>query len=441
MIHNEITSALINGSSSLPFKTYSPREYKDRQHEYYNHESRTFNEMYAKYSSDYVEAEIQGLNPDLPFEYTKVHVRFAEIIKPSGSIESHYDSYKHIMIAERQYDYLRPGAKIKAMGNIWLVINPANLSGGGTAIVHRCDAVWNYHDYYGNVCSEPMCIDTLRMRASTPDSQRSTMITKGYFNVLMQYNEATKQLFTNSRMILGSSAFILTGFSDFLREFTFEEDSVNLLEFSIRYEEPNDAIDDMVNHIAGGKTFAWDISIHGEPTLNVGETQTLTATSVRTSGAKTETVISTQEYPIDYLWESEDESVVTVNGFGEVTAVGEGATIIKAILMQNPDKYMEFPITVASIDTQPHVAFISTIPNSLSAFRTITLQALYYVDGDATSEVVTWDSYGANEDCYSLSVNGNTATLKCWAGSVEPVVITATYGNCTAMAKIYLEGI
>ena len=441
MLSNQIKTALINSSSSLSFKTYAPKQYKDRQNEYYNHESRTFNEMYAKYSSDYVEAEVQGLNPEMPFEYTKVHLRFAEIIKPSGSIESHYDSYKHVMIAERQYDYLRRGAKIKTMGNTWLVINPANISGGGTAIVHRCDAMWNYLDYYGNVCHEPMCIDTLLMRANTPDSQRSTMITKGYFNAIVQYNEATKQLFTNSRLILGSSAYIITGYSDFLREFTDEEDSVNLLEFAIRYEEPNHAIDDMENHVAGGKTFAWDIAIYGEPTLNVGETETLTATSTRTSEAHTEVVESTKEHPIDYLWESSDESVVTINDFGEATAISEGTAIIRATLAQNEDKYIEFPMTVASVDTQPHVAFTSTIPNSLSVFREIEINAVYYEDGEATAEIVTWNISGANEDSYTFTVNDNVATLKCWAGSVEPAVITATYNGYTVMAQIYLEGI
>lgn len=444
MIKTQIQNALINSASSLSYREIVPHQYNDRQYEYLNSESKTFIQEYAKYASDYVEAEVQGLNPEEPFEYTKVHLRFANIVKPSGAMSTNFDNYKNILMRERQYGYIRRGAKIKAMGSTWLVINPQNASDGGTAVIQRCDAVWNYLDYYGNVCAEPMCIDNLLKRANTPDSQRSTMITKGYFNAIVQYNEATKQLFENSRMILGSSAYILTGFSDFLREWTDVEESVNLMEFSLRYEEPNDAIDDMVNHVAGGKTFAWYIAVGGESTITVGEETELNASSTRTSGAETKTVVSTDEHPIDYIWESSDEDIAEVDAFGNVTAISEGDVTITCTLAQNEDIQQEFRMTIASVDTEPHVAFTSTYPDSISYNRSLALNAVYYENGEATEETVEWSIAGADEESYTFEVDSdypNRAVLTCWGGSVTPAIITASYGDYSVSHTIYLEGI
>ena len=277
-----IKNAMLAGSSSFSFKQQIPTQYADRQKRYMNYETRKFTEQMARYSSDYVEAMIQGLNPSEPFEYTKVHIRFSDIVRSSSAISYEFDNYKVIDIAESQYTYVRIGAKVVAMGSTWLVINPANMGNVlGKAMIQRCDAVWHYLDFYGNVCAEPMCFDRRLAKANDADAQRATMITKGYFDAKMQYNEATRQLDTNSRIILGAAAYKVTGFSDFIQEFTDDYNSVNLLEFDLRYEEPNDAIDDMVNHVAGGKTFKWDIQIAGTPTLMASDTTKLTATSIQ----------------------------------------------------------------------------------------------------------------------------------------------------------------
>ena len=92
MIKTQIKNALINSASSLSYKQFAPRQYSDKQHEYLNPETRTFHQEYAKYSSDYVEAEIQGLDAEFPFEYTKVHIRFANVIKPSGALSNEFDN-------------------------------------------------------------------------------------------------------------------------------------------------------------------------------------------------------------------------------------------------------------------------------------------------------------------------------------------------------------
>lgn len=437
-----IKNAMLAGSSSFSFRQLVPTQYSDRQKRYMNYETRKFTEQMAQYSSDYVEALVQGLNPEEPFEYTKVHIRFSDIVRSSSAISYEFDNYKVIDIAEPQYTYVRIGAKVVAMGSTWLVINPANMGNVlGKAMIQRCDAVWHYLDFYGNVCYEPMCFDRRLAKANDADAQRSTMITKGYFDAKIQYNAATRQLDTNSRIILGTAAYKVTGYSDFIQEFTDDYDSINLLEFDLRYEEPNDAIDDMVNHVAGGKTFKWNIQLSGTPTLMVGNTTQLSATSIRTAEEKTEVVISTEEQPISYTWESSNEEIARVSTDGAVTAVSEGEVEIMCVLVQNTAQKGVFKLTVAGGATEPHVSFTSTTPEKIGLYRELELTADYFENGEATGAEIVYELSGADSRAYTAKTNGNTIQIKCWGGSVEPLIITATHGEYSDTVQVYLEGI
>lgn len=443
MMKDYIKNARLTGARTA-IKTVAPKQYKDRKKQYFSTETRLFTEQYAKYSADYAEAEIQGLDPDRPFDYINAHVRLSDIVRSSSAISYEFDNYKVIDIAEPQYSYLRVGAKVKTMGSTWLVINPDNISNVlGKAIIQRCDAVWHYLDYYGNVKSEPMCFDRRLAKANSLDAQRATMVTKGYFDAKIQYNEATRQLDTNSRIILGTAAYTITGYSDFIREFTEDENSINLLEFDVRYEEPNHVIDDMVNKVAGGKTFQWDIKVSGEPTVKVDGSARLFTTSKRTAEEHTEIVTSTEEHPITYWWESSDDEVVSVDAFGTITGVSEGTATITCYLEQNPLISDKFEVTVAGNESDPHIAFTSNTQPVLRLYEQTAVTAQYYEGGEAvTGAEIVFTVDGADERAYSYEIeNGKTIIIKCWAGSVKPLVVTASYGSVSESFEIALEGI
>ena len=467
-IRNSIKNTFAASAHSLKQWQVKKPEYAGSEcFEYYDRVSRVYREIYAKYSSDYRIAEIQGLYPDRPFEYTTVHIRLADIVKTSGALEREFDNYKLITIAEKEFSYIRIGAKVKVMGNTWLVINTDNMSDGDKAVIQRCDTTWHYLDYYGNVCSEPMCVSTYISRANNVDSQTSGVIANGYFNVKMQYNEAVKRnIFHNARMILGSSAYRVTGFSDFINEFTDDDSTVNMIMFTIRYEEPNDAIDDMANRVAGGKTFDWEILLDGTAALKAGESMTLTPVSRRND----ETVTGTEEYPVSYVWESSDEQIATMTRVyyttdgayttlpddheyttlgegaslgpsGTVTAISEGRVEITCSLEQNPLKKAVFALEVTGAESTTGVVFDTTVPTELSLFETAQIKATYYENGEATDAAVTFVLSGPDDGAYSYTVNGNTLNIKCWAGSDKPLDITAIYGDYSAKAQIILQGL
>lgn len=477
-MENIIKDTLISYTGRINrYKTNAPSQYKDRKHQYLADETRIYSELYDRFSSDYVEAWVQGLETgDLTgstvkeeklvwqdtsgfvhllselnatkaeslYGFKKVHIRLADAVTGTSAIGTVYDNYKTIEIAERQYTYIRRGAKIITMGNTWLAINPDNMSGvQGHAIIERCDNTWNHLDYYGNVVYEPVCVDRLDMRGVDPDSQRSTMINTGYYNIKCQNNEQTRQLGNNSRLYVGNVCFRIAGYAEISREFTEEKDSTGMLIFRAMLEEPNSAIDDLDEFVAGGKTFSWDISVGGQSMVMVGETAQLTASSVRTSEEHTEAVESTENHPIGYIWESSDPSIVTVDTSGLLTGVSEGNATITCYLAQNPSQSVSYDIEVQGDMTAPHLAFTTTIPKRLGLYQTAVISAKYYENGTAVPTAsFQWSFTGADKESYTVEyIDIDTATVKCWSGSVYPLTVTVSCEGQSTTASIDLEGI
>lgn len=471
-ISDTIKNARLTSIPSLSLPNNEPSQYeRDRQFQYYDAEYVDYVLLNAQYATDFIQADVQGLSQDEPDAWLRVYLRFSDLVKASAAGTNAFDDYKMILLCgvapqpeltaeyqaadgrywadpdhayivseaiRRDMCYIHKGAKIMAMGSTWLVINPMNMSDSNKAVIQRCNVTWRYLDFYGNVCAEPMCIYPQKMRANDPDSQRSSMITKGYFDGFAQYNQATRQLRNNSRMILGSSAYMLSGFSDWSQEFTDDDSSINLVYFSLRYDEPNDAKDDMVNRVADGKLFNWEIKVLGTPVLRAGETTSLTVTSKR----KDEAVVNTTDYPITYSYSSSNEGVATVDENGTVTAISEGDADITVTLNQNANIAQTYSIQVEGTMTTTQVRFETTIPDTLSLFEAVTIAAGYYENGEATSEPVEWTLTNADKQAYSYTLNAdNSITIKCWRGSVESLVITASYGGYSDSAEIYLRGI
>ncbi len=415
----------------------APAEYRKLRSFGYAEATGAFYARTAKYASDVYRARVQGLDPDDFFTWCVRQIRVADVIDPSASLLGRMDNIKNIMFIDDAISYLPRGAKIEAAGNTWLVTNPQNIStGGATAIVERCRAVWNYLDWYGNVCSEPLVIDDNMLRANAIDPQEITLVTKGYVNVKCQYNEATRQLDTNSRMILGRGAYHVTGFSDFLREFTDRDDSVHMLEFTLRYEAPIGEMDDMQRHVAGGKLFRWELELSASGSMNIGRQQVLAVRSVRNG----EVVNGSFEHPVYYNFMSSDDSVATVDSGGTVTAVAEGRCEITVWLEQNPQVQRVLPIEVAG-ERADGVEFLSPVPEVLRAYSCVTLEAAYVENGEPGSGTVGWEYGGAAPGSYSCREEGNRLTVSGWAASAAPLTITARCEGHSATASIKLRGI
>lgn len=435
-IQKSIKNSLLTMNGLVSFTNNAPVQFADKQTQYFSPETKTFTQAYAKYASNFVKALVQGIDPTQPYAWQERLLRMADVVKPSAAILRRADDYKIVLFADRDVEYLMLGAKITTMGSTWLVTNPFNVSAAdGAGIVQRCNAVWNYLDWYGNVQSEPMVVSNPRADANDSDAQEGNLISKGYFNVSLQANDATNQIDTNTRFILGTACYRVTGYSDFHQEFTGDYSTVRLLEFSVRYEEPNLEIDDMVNHVASGKTFSWEIQISGPAVIPAGQTARFTAVSSRNN----EDVASTEEHPVSYLWTSSSANVASVDENGLVTAVAEGEAVITATLKQNPSITADFMVSVAEVEDS--VEFTSNVPKTLSAYEDCEISAAFFEAGIETDEPIKWKFGGAAQGSYKAITGDKTATLYCFGYSQNPLTVTAKHGNLSVSAEIRLEGI
>lgn len=432
-----IKNAALTAGAVSAVPNNSPPRYADKQFQYFAHETAKFVTENIRYATDFVLAKIQGLEPNDPNSWGDYYIRMADVVHPGAAMTRKIDNYKQILFEDPRIEYLRTGTKIQALGSYWLAVNPMNLStAGASGIIQRCNAVWNYLDYYGNVISEPIIVENARAGANDSDYQSSGLVSKGYFNIICQYNEFTAQINTNTRVILGSAAWRVTGYADFRQGITGDYDSVRLLEFTVRYDEPNVDIDDMANHVAGGKTFSWDIPVSGVPEMIAGQTAQFTAVSERMG----KTIENTDNQPITYTWASDNEEVAMVDSFGAVTALGEGTATITATLEQNCAISGAFSVTVSAAG-QTGVSFTTTPPTSISAYNEATLTAAYFEGGEETDNALSWEFSGADSGSYSYIVGPKSCTVYCFSHSTTPLTVTVGYGDYKKTTVIALEGV
>lgn len=418
--------------------TNAPKEYKDRQRQYFADETVAFAEEYAKYSPDYVKANIQGLIEGDFYAWSVKYIRVSDTIKQGISLTRKTDDQKAYLIPDRRIDYVPEGAKLETMGSTWFVTNPSNISGAtASGIMRRCNATWNHYDFYGNLLKEPILIEKSQAMANANDFQEVSLIMQGYFNVIVQRNDETEELDQNSRIILGRRAYQITGYSDVVREFTEDESSSHLLYFAARMQEPNLEIDDMENHVAGGKTFSWIISISGAGKMRAGSAVQFTASSVRNG----ETVSGTDARPVSYIWTSSDDTIATVGTDGTVRALRNGVCRITCALLQNQTITQSFDVAVEAAESGNAVEFSGTVPTSVSAYESAEISAQPFQNGEKADGTVEWIFEGADAGAYTAQIDGNRVKISCWGASAAPLTITAGWNGARVSAEVQLLGL
>lgn len=419
----------------------SPTQYADRQKRYMAGRSSMFDANRAYLSADYFEAEVQGIEENF-YEWTKTCIRLSDISSLGGATSTKkQDDYKEILLPEIDIDYFPIGAKVKTMGNTWICVNPSNISSAKTkAVVARCNASYNSYDYYGNIVTEPIIVEKYAMAGNDNERKNTIVLMDGYFNVTCQLNGNTEQLKENSRIILGRKPYQITGVTDFIQEFTGERDSCHLLTFTARVEEPN-ATDDITRHfIAGGNAYEFDCIIQATDNISVGETIPFVAHFIKND----EIVDSTEEYPVTWLWESNNESVAEVDELGNVTAKSIGNTRITARMVQNSSISVSCELTVVENGNNgKRVVFTSIPPKELSQYESVVISAVYKENGKIVEQPLEWIFEGAdseNDYSYVVAENGMSVEITCISPSENNLEVTARCNGVETTATIELVG-
>ena len=402
--------------------------------QYFRDETKQFMRQNIPMTSALYDAEMQGVNENDFYAWTPVKIRCSDLINPTTG-EHLTDDWQEIIVQNTNIDTVPVGAYIKFNDNIWIVVNPDDVgSVTGNTIVKRCNCTYNTLDYYGNVIRTPMSYSKGMALASSNDVKEYINLPGTYQHIIMQLNDATKDVHNNTRLILGGEGYFLTGVTNFIRDYTLDANSCHIIRAECRLGEAQDVNDDLVNEVAQGLTFNWAISITGSEKMTLGATQTLTASSLRMG--KTPDA----DHPYDYLWESSDYSIVTVDEDGVCEAVGNGTATITCFLQQNTNITATIEITASQSLTGAYVEFVTDLPSELRAYDSVTCEAAYFVNGVKQSDTIVYAFEGAYINCFGTEKTGNALTITCFAPSNEPLVVHAFCNGQEASQELYLIG-
>lgn len=415
------------------YRSNIPTEYKDRERQFLSGRNKAMNDRRAYLADDYMKALVQGLDPNDFYKYTKTKIRLADTTALSKLSSKRQDDFKEVLFRGPNIDYLPIGAKILTMGSTWIVTNPANISTPSpTVFVTRCNTSFNSFDDYGNIVTEPIYLIKDFMTGNEDLPKKNQELMGGYFNAVCQLNDNTRRLDHNKRFILGSKAYHITGFVDFIEEFSGNRESVHLLYFTCRLEEPTELDDVTENYIANGKNRTFEAEFELPQRIAQNAMIPIPTPTFLVDG-------KASEKPAHWSFESDDASVISVES-NVLRANGVGDAVITAELKENPGVKASVSVTVESA-TEKFVEFVE-VPNEItvSQFSERTVSARVVESGFPTTIDLVFSASGADERAYDLTQNVNNITVRCNAPSPTPLVITAAGGGVSASLTVNLVG-
>ena len=496
-VQKGIRNAILNGRGHLFFGTNNPHT-EDDQEQYFANETKAFFRENLQWSHNMVKARIQGMDYSDFYAYQEHRIRTAKVIDPTTG-QNLGDDFQRIIIEDVNLDFIPRGAKVKWNGQTWLVTNPDNIASvTGTAIIKRCNATWCHLDWYGNVLQEPFCYGQGGNDLATANNVKINMIlVDAYQHCFMQLNPETREITHNLRILLGDQAYAVRGLQNFVQEFSDEMDSNHIQFFDVTRMETLHELDDVINHVAEGKAFKWEILLTGVPEIQVGQEYRFSAVSIRNDvrlssedqvvytaltvdpdtgeltwevvlpyvgtllaldedGKLSKSAGNAKLYiddhqqliaeenvvprPVTYKWVSSDESVATVDETGLVTAVAPGQAVITCILEQNPSKQSSYAVNVVESEVGTTLAWISAPPKKVVQYQPATFEAALLVDGVIQEDQVTYTFSGADERDYEATVQGNTVTITGYTVPYKPLHVKAECGAYVLEADIAITG-
>ena len=405
-----------------------------QQQQYFVPETQAYAAEIGFAASNVFIADCQGLNTADFYEWRKVKLRSIRAAQAQTGETMQSDWQRIYLIDPANCTYLPQGAMLKYADNTWIVYKDRNIAAiFGSAVVRRCNAVVNLLDYYGNIVHVPISYAKMGTLGNATHATENTITSKNYIACICQLNEYSKQFTENTRIILGKTAYQMRGLDDFTREFTDDPDSVHLLTFTIERTELQE-YDSAEYGVADYRGFSWRLEADWRNSMKVGQTQQISVRSLR-NGTE---VTGTEENPIAYTYTSSDESVLTVDENGLITAVGEGTAQVTATLVQNQSKTVTVEIEVPAAEAE-YVAFTTTLPQFIHEMRSVTVSAALFVNGESQNTELQFSFSGAESKAYTVAnIGANTVIITAYRATSKPLVITATSGNVSAEAEIRL---
>lgn len=433
----------------VPVMTPSVSEGLQRQYGFRQNTTR-YTEKTLKYGTDFYTAKVQGIDENDFYKWYETKLRLSQMVK-HGTTTNIIEDWKEIKFESPRINAIGLGAKIECNGNTFIVSNPDESNGTqATAVCRRCNATWRRMDFYGNIIEEPFYWAKQQSQASANEYQDYMVIPNLYQKCVMQLNPQTKELQTNRRMILGSSAYAVRGLVDFLQSETGDRGSTHIMYFDLMIQEPIDG-DDLEKQVADTKNFKITATLCGIPEETVpGQSFQADVTAVRngqTLSVEDGVTYGTKpdggkerlgEYPLTWTYRSSNTEVATVNAIGVVTTVSEGVSIITASLEENPE-VMCFSQIIVSEQVESRMEWVRCV-DEIGQYQSAVFECRRTEDGVITADAVTYTVTSGTENVNSFewTQNGNSITVTGYYPDI--ITIRAECGGESAERTVRIMG-
>lgn len=420
-------------------KTGSSRYDEGLKKQYFSDQTRLYTQEIGPAASNVYDAMCQGVSENGDwYDWRKVRIRVSPAATSSTGETMPDDWQKLHIIKPVSIDTVPIGAYLTFAGNTWIVYKGKNLGSViGDGIIRRCNSVINVLDWYGNLVAVPMSYAKMGTLGNASHATENSIVAKNYISCVCQLNEYSAAFQENTRIILGKTAYSMRGLNDFTREFTDDADSVHMLTFTIERSAPLPQ-DSLEFQCADYHSFKWEIFAKAPSEMLPGNTYQISVVSKRNG----ETVVTSEEHPITYLYSSSNPVAATVDENGVITAkqtpLGRPfQTKITVKLAQNPKISAEITVTV-NRKTSRQVEFLTPIPSTLAEYESATIAPVLISGGRPLyGEKFELLASGPPESAYGLEkVADNTWRLTAYGASNTPLVLTA---KTTSSLSDYLE--
>ncbi len=345
--------------------------------------------------------------------YQNVDVRVNNLVTPTTG-DNVEDDFKKILFQELDHS-VDLGRMYQFESNYWLTINVDKIKTlSQTIVIRRCNNTLRWLDEETGALYTVPCSITYLIKENRDYSTAGSAIVvpSGMIECFVQNNSKTHKIKPNQRFLFGNSENWTSyrieggGINNYNNQQTMNNETANLIRFSMAVDYKNYATDDLVRGIPNfyDNTYVIELnqsSISGDANQTVQLVPTITLNEISVS----RTVV----------WSSSNVSIATVNSSGLVTFVGLGTCTISCKLSDNLAISDTCSATTNSVPVDNYQVIISPVSNYILETMERTWTIYLYKNGTQQSDtfIFTLDSNTIPSSYYVYTpLTGNSFKIK-----------------------------
>lgn len=263
----------------------------------------------------------------------------------------------------------------------------------------------------------------------------------GITTIYTQVNDDSKQLKPNQRLLFGApgnwTAFkvVSVGVNNFMNTVYWDNDSARVLEITMEAAYVNEDMDDIVNGVADANVFHLYL-----PSKNIN---LIVGDKIVSKYTLVKNGTSQSDKPV--IWESNNQSVASVDEYGNIYAIEDGNCVI-TVKMRDNEYISAFMDVSVSKSREPSYSVVVS-PYNGNEFGILQgdeqiFSCFLMLNGEQLQDTFDFEiKTDANDRCYEFEiVDKNHFKIKNIRMSTYPLFIKCSNGSYEYNTKIVLKG-